>query len=94
MALEKQMTLRQYGLDLTNAYIKIDSININNGNVDFQLKVYASKEARDANAIPLTVEFANARLKTLDDFSGNDIVAKLYNFVKQTNLNYQSALDA
>lgn len=92
MALEKSITLENYGLELPNSYHKIDSIRIEGDRVDFLIKVYASKAARDQNANPLelypySVDFARLH----QHHAGDNIIAKLYDYVKVTNPDYQTA---
>lgn len=91
MALQKAITLDNYGLELPNSYHKIDSIRIENGQINFMIKVYASKDARDQHANPLdyhsySVDYDRLYLNHV----GDDLIAKLYDYVKVTNTEYQT----
>lgn len=92
MALEKTINLDNYGLELPNSYHKIDSIRIENGRIDFVIKVFASKVARDQMATPLdyrpqSVDFA----QLYREHTGDDLIAMLYDYVKRVNPEYQTA---
>lgn len=91
MALQKLINLSSFGLELPNSYHKIDSIRIENGKIDFMIKVYASKDARDQNANPLEI---NSYIVDYDQLyqhhAGDDLIAKLYDYVKVTNPEYQT----
>jgi hypothetical protein len=90
MALQKSITLQNYGLELPESYNKIDSIRIENKNVSFVIQTYASKEARDTNAAPLRFESFNVDFDELNRIAGDDLIAKLYNYVKLTNPEYST----
>lgn len=90
MALEKSITLHNYGLELPNSYHKIDSIRIENGHIEFMIKVFASKEARDSGATPLNFVLDNISYTQIQAFTGDDLIAKLYDYVKKANLEYTS----
>lgn len=90
MALQKSITLQNYGLELPESYNKIDSIRIENKQVFFTIQTYVSKEARDANAAPLKFESFNVGYDELNRIAGDDLIAKLYNYVKLTNDDYKT----
>jgi hypothetical protein len=91
MALEKSISLQNYGIELPNSYHKIDSIRIEGGRVEFVIKVFASKEARDSNAQPLEYNSDSVDYDELNRLEGDDFIAKLYTYVKLTNPNYATA---
>lgn len=91
MALQKLINLNSFGLELPNSYHKIDSIRIDNGRVDFMIKVYASKDARDQNANPLEFYSYSVEYNRLyQHHAGDDLIAKIYDYVKVTNTDYQT----
>lgn len=90
MALEKSINLGNYGLELPNSYHKIDSIRIELGQVDFMIKVFASKIARDTGAQPLSYDGGRVSYEELNRLEGGDLIAKLYTYVKLTYPDYKS----
>lgn len=91
MALQKSITIDNYGIELPNSYHKIDSIRIENGQINFMIKVYASKDARDQNANPLEFNSYPVDYDQLhDNHAGDNLIAKLYDYVKVTNPDYQT----
>lgn len=65
------------------AYQKIDNVRIAKGTVSFDLLVYASQEAKIADAAPLaTLGFA-IEFAALDLYEGDNIIAKLYDVTKK-----------
>lgn len=88
MALEKSINLENYGIELPNSYHKIDSIRIDNGHVQFAIKVFASKSARDSAAQPLELNHGSVDYQELNRLEGVDLIAKLYTYVKLTNSYY------
>jgi hypothetical protein len=92
MALEKTINLGNYGLELPNSYHKIDSIRIEDGRIDFIIKVFASKTARDQGANPLDYRGQSVEYNQLyRNHAGDDLIAKLYDYVKTVNPEYQTA---
>ena len=90
MALEKSINLGNYGLELPNSYHKIDSIRIEFGKVDFVIKIFASKTARDNGAQPLNRDVGSITYEELNRLEGGDLIAKLYTYVKLTYPDYKS----
>lgn len=91
MALQKSINLNNFGLELPESYHKIDSIRIDNGRIDFMIRVYASKDARDQNANPLEFYSNTVDYNQLyQHHAGDDLIAKLYDYVKVTNVDYQT----
>lgn len=90
MALQKSINLENYGIELPNSYHKIDSIRIENGKIDFLIKIYASKEARDSGAEPLKFTPMSVDYTEANTFAGDDLIAKLYTYVKTVNSDYSA----
>lgn len=92
MALEKTFNLENYGLELLNSYHKIDSIHIEDGRVNFVIKIFASKIAREQGANPLQFKPDSVDYSRLyQHHTGDDLIAKLYDYVKTVNPEYQTA---
>lgn len=88
MAIKSSYFSTLFHVELENSYQKIDNVRINNNNVSFDLHIYASKEARDANAQPITNAPFGLPLAQLDTYQGDNIIAKLYDFCKNAHPMY------
>jgi hypothetical protein len=89
MAIQKTITVQHFGLVLENAYHRIDDIYISNKQVNFSIKTFVSKEARDNNAGEVAINKSGLSLETLQTFDGDDIIAKLYNFIKSIHPDFK-----
>lgn len=89
MAIQKTITIQHFGLVLENAYHKIDDIFISNKQVNFAVMTYASKEAKDNAAGSVSTFKSGISLEQLETYDGDNIIAKLYNFIKAVHPEYK-----
>jgi hypothetical protein len=90
MALQKQINLENFGLELPESYHKIDDVRITDKNVFFTIKVYASQAARNSSASPLNVISMTARYEDVLTHEGDELFAKLYAMIRKVDPAYRS----
>lgn len=91
MALQLNEIVSQYELNLTDSYQKIDNIIIKNGIVDFDLLVFVSEAARRGNVQPITKEHFTLQFSWLKLMEGDDLIEKLYFYLKKLDQKYNKA---
>lgn len=82
MAIKVQHHVRSYQIELPESYHKIDDIRIRNNIVEYTILMFASQDARVNLAQPIDVMSNGISLDSLNDYEGDNIVAKLYNYTK------------
>lgn len=88
MAIQKTLDSSKFGLELTDAYHKVDDISINNKNVQFSINAYANKVASDASLSALNTVGMNVPLSVIEQHEGDTFIAKIYAFVKNVHPDY------
>jgi hypothetical protein len=94
MAFQKSIQVPEYGITLQEAYIKLASIKVEFGVVEYVLNTYASKEIREGNpSLVIARKTGTAPYELVLAAEGEELFAKTYNFIKSTNTEYSDALD-
>lgn len=93
MALQLNDEIEKFQLTLTDTYQKIDNVRISAGDVTFDLLTYASERARRTGAEPLSVKTYTIKFEWLDHLEGDNILAKLYFFLKKTDGKFNASVD-
>ncbi len=95
MALIKTIESKSFLMTITDAYHKINNININvsQNNISVDMVIYASKNARILNARPVDNKIINIPLKLVEDNSGDTFIARIYNVIKDIVFEYKDSVD-
>jgi hypothetical protein len=92
MALKKEFTALDTGAVSTNAYHKISAITIRNMRADIMIDVYFDEQSRQNHLAPITRDVINGvELADIESQTGDNIVAKSYEFVKANLEKYAEA---
>lgn len=84
MAIQTSYSATKFGIILNESYHKINNVTIINKSINYEIEIYASLEAKNAGATPVNSFFVNGLLfSEVNDFEGENILAKLYNISKQ-----------
>lgn len=82
MAIKVEHTARSYQVLLPESYHKIDNIRIRNNVVEYDILIFATQNARVNLAQPIDTLSNGIALDQLDNYTGDNIVAKLYDYTK------------
>ena len=90
MALQLNLTTTQFGVPAPQAYAKITNFFGNKDNIQVQVAVYFSKDARDAN---MSTVMEHAHYIAIEDLIGKgDLIPAIYEVLK-TMAPYSGATD-
>ena len=91
MALQLNLTQTQFGSPAPQAYAKITNFFGNKDNIQVQVAVYFSKDARDAN---MSTVMEHAHYIAIEDLNGKgDLIPAIYEVLK-TFSDYAGSTDA
>lgn len=93
MALQLTDEIDRFQLTLVDTYQKIDDIRISGNDIAFKLETYTSETARRTGAETLRTETFRAQMDWLQHLEGDNIIAKLYFFLKKTNGKFNMSVD-
>lgn len=92
MAFKKSIQVPQYGITLAEGYVKLGSIKVESNQVEYVLVTYASKEVRTATpGVVISRQTGHAPYDMVLATEGDELFAKMYNFIKATNVEYSEA---
>jgi hypothetical protein len=90
MALQLNLTQTQFGSPAPQAYAKVTNLFGNKDNIQVQVAVYFSKDARDAN---MSTVMEHAHYIAIEDLNGKgDLIPAIYEVLK-TMAPYLGATD-
>lgn len=97
MAIQTSYSSTQFGITLNESYHRINNVKIINKAINYEIEIYASKEARDSGAVPVNSFYVTSiYFSDINSLEGEDILAKLYNLSKQiveAYINNESLID-
>lgn len=83
MAIKIQHNSRLFQVELPESYHKIDNIRIRNNVVEYDILIFATQEARSNSAQHIDSFTNGVSLPVLETYTGDNIVAKLYEYSKE-----------
>lgn len=90
MALQTNFESERIGMTFPESYQRVNNVVIRDKKVDFEIEIYASAEASTSGAKPIGSFIKNnIDMSELDAYTGDDLIAKIYNMAKEIVPEYQ-----